>query len=71
MPTVKVHSGHHQILRYATNLDLVPGDNEVDENLLKETIRTTEGAPLSIRRLCDDGILEIRRRQISVRRRGG
>ena len=70
MSTVRVHSHHHQILRYATDLDLVPGDNEVDEDLLRETIRTTEGAPLSVRTLCDAGMLEIRRPQMAVKRGG-
>jgi len=70
MPNVRVRSHHHQILRYATDLDLVPGDNEVDAELLKETIRTTEDAPLSVRRLCEEGVLEIRRPQVAVKKRG-
>ena len=66
MPTIKVVSHHHQILRYATDLDLVPGENEVDLALFKETVRRTEGAPNGIRTLERAGFLEIRRPQMSV-----
>jgi len=69
MSMVKVYSDHHQILRYATGLYLTPGANEVDEDLLKQTVQSTEGAKLSIRTLCDQGLLEIRRPQMSVSRR--
>ncbi len=69
MSKVKVHSEHHQILRYATGLDLTPGENEVEEELLKATVQSTEDAPLSVRTLCKQGLLEIRRPQMSVSRR--
>jgi len=71
MPKVDVYSNHHQVNRYPCGLDVTPGLNEgVELALVQAAIHETDGMPNGVRSYIESGVYEVRKPQISVKRRG-
>lgn len=72
-PMVTLVNNGNQIHRYSCGLDLVPGENAVEVSLMQQAIRETEGLSASnggFRSRMEEGIYDVRRPQMSVKRRG-